>query len=155
MDVGDKAPDFELPDTELKMMKLSEFIGDPIVLAFFPGAFTSVCSAEMCTFRDSMAKFNRLNAKIIGISVDPPFSQQAFKKQNNLNFTLLSDFNRGVSRKYGGLHENFAGIKDFSAAKRAVFILDRKGNVTYKWVSEDPRKEPDYKVVEEEVAKIR
>jgi peroxiredoxin len=155
MNIGDKAPDFELPDTELKMRSLKEFSGKPLVLAFFPGAFTSVCQAELCTFRDSLARFNKFNAAVVGISVDHPFSQQAFKTQNNLNFPLLSDFNKEVTAKYGGLHENFAGIKGLRVAKRSVFVVDKEGKIAYKWVSENPGKEPDYKAVEEEVAKLR
>lgn len=154
MNIGDKAIEFELPDTDLKMRKSTEFLGNPTLLVFFPGSFTSVCSAEMCTFRDSMAKFNKFNAKIVGISVDPPFSQQAFKNQNRLNFTLLSDFDRKVSLAYGGIHEDFAGVKGLTASKRSVFLLDKNGILTYKWVSEDPRIEPNYEEIERELSKI-
>ncbi|MGC8558630.1 MAG: redoxin domain-containing protein, partial [Nitrososphaeria archaeon] len=96
--VNDIAVDFVLPDQNLNLKKLSDFSDNNIVLAFFPGAFTSVCTKEMCTFRDSMAKFNKINAKVFGISVDPPFALNAFAKSNNLNFDLLSDFSKNVSR---------------------------------------------------------
>ena len=112
---GDKAPEFEAPDTSLQMRTLSEFKGSPVVLAFFPGAFTSVCTKELCTFRDSMANFNKFSAKVIGLSVDAPFSLKEFAKQNNLKFDLLSDSTRDISKKYGALHENFVNVKNLTA----------------------------------------
>ncbi len=151
----EKAVDFELPNSELKMVKLSSFKGKPIVLAFFPGAFTSVCTKELCTFRDSMAKFNKFDAKVLGISVDHPFSLAAFKQQNGLNFDLLSDFNKEVSQKYGGLHSDFANIKGLKVAKRAVFVIDKDFNISYKWVSENPGVEPNYKEIEEHLEKLK
>jgi len=154
MNKMEKAPDFELVDTDLKKTRLSELKGSPVILAFFPGAFTSVCSKEMCTFRDSMAKFNKFRVKVLGISVDHPFSLSAFKQQNNLNFTLLSDFNKEVSAKYGGLHEDFAGIKGLKVSKRSVFILDKDGNIVYKWISENPGVEPNYKEIEDAISKL-
>lgn len=152
--VGDKAPDFEIPDQNLKVRRLSDFKGSNVVMAFFPGAFTSVCTKEMCTFRDSMANLNKLNAKVLGVSVDQPFSNAKFAKDNNLNFDILSDVRRDVSKKYGGLHENFVNVPGLVASKRSVFIIDRTGNVRYAWVSEDPGVEPDYKKVEEELSKL-
>ncbi|MGC8497196.1 MAG: peroxiredoxin [Thermoplasmata archaeon] len=151
---GDIAPEFELPDYTLKMRKLSEYLGNKTVLAFFPGAFTSVCTKELCAFRDSLSNLNRLNAKVVGISVDPPFSQAAFAKENRLNFDLLSDFSKEVSKKYDVLHNDFAGIKGLQASKRSIFILDAKGIIKYIWISEDPGKEPDYKKIEGELSKF-
>jgi peroxiredoxin len=145
--VGSKAPEFTLFDTEKKTRSLSEFHGKKTVLAFFPGAFTGVCTKELCTFRDALANFNNLNAQVIGISVDSPFANKAFATQNNLQFPLLSDYTREVSSLYGGVHEDFAGMKAYSAAKRAVFIIDTKGIVAYAWVSENPGVEPDYAAV--------
>ncbi|MGC8562017.1 MAG: peroxiredoxin [Thermoplasmata archaeon] len=155
MNVGEKAPNFELVDTELKLVKSSSLAGRPSVLVFFPGAYTSVCTKELCTFRDSMANFNKINAAVLGISVDQPFSLAQFKKDNNLNFPLLSDFTESVSRAFGGVHENAFNVKGLTVSKRAVFVLDKEGKVTYKWVSEDPGKEPNYKEVQEAVAKLR
>ncbi|WP_449462160.1 peroxiredoxin [Tardisphaera miroshnichenkoae] len=154
MKAGDKAQDFSLPNQDLKTVSLSQFSGKTVVLAFFPGAFTSVCTKEMCAFRDSMAKFNRLNAVVLGISVDPPFSLAAFKKYNGLNFDLLSDFDKKVSAAYGGLHRNFAGIKGLVAAKRSVFVVAPDGTIAYSWVSEDPGKEPDYAQIESVIEKL-
>ncbi len=144
---GDKAPDFELLDTDLKKRKLSEFNGNAVVLSFFPGAFTSVCTKEMCTFRDSMANFNKVDAKVLGISVDSPFSLKEFKVKNNLNFDLLSDSNREVSKMYGALYDDFLNL-NLKASKRSVFVLDKNGKIVYEWISEDAGKEPDYKKIE-------
>src|SRR3989337_4501722 len=94
--VGKEAPDFMLPDTDRKSRKLSEFRGKKLVLAFFPGAFTSVCTKEMCTLRDSMARFNNLKAQVVGVSVNDPWSNSGFADANRLEFPLLSDHNREV-----------------------------------------------------------
>src|SRR5437016_341359 len=94
VEVGKRVPDVTLVSSERKAVKLSEFLGKPTVLAFFPGAFTGVCTKELCTFRDGMAKFNEMKAQVLAVSVDSPFAQKAFAEQNKLNFTLLSDFRR-------------------------------------------------------------
>jgi len=151
--VGDKAPEFTLVDAERKERKLSEFSGKTNVLVFFPGAFTGVCTKEMCSFRDSLADFNKMNAQVIGISVDAPAANKAFASYNHLEFPLLSDFTREVSKKYCGIYENF-GVKGLTAAKRSVFVLDSKGSVRYAWISEDPGVEPDYEAVRKAVAAI-
>jgi len=152
--VGERAPDFTLPDTDLKPRKLSEFRGKKLVLAFFPGAFTSVCTKEMCAFRDSLARFNELKAQVVGISVNDPFSNKGFAERNMLTFPLLSDYSREVIRLYGIEMKDFAGLKGYSAAKRSVFVLDKNGVVRYRWVSEDPRVEPNYAEVQKALEKI-
>jgi len=154
IDVGQKAPDFTLPDTNLKPRRLREFLSKNTVLAFYPGAFTSVCTKEMCTFRDSLAKLSDLKAQVVGISVNDPFSNGAFAKANMLTFPLLSDYNREVVRLYGVAATDFAGLKGYTAAKRSVFIVDRQGIIRYKWVSEDPRIEPNYKEIERALEEI-
>jgi glutaredoxin-dependent peroxiredoxin len=141
---GSVAPEFTLYDSEKKLRSLSEFRGKKVVLAFYPGAFTGVCTKELCSFRDSISKFNELNAQVVGISVDSPFANKAFASQNNLQFPLLSDYTRETCKQYGGVHEDFAGIKGYSASKRAVFVLDTKGIVLYHWISENPGVEPPY-----------
>jgi peroxiredoxin len=138
------APDFTLFDTEKKQRSLSEFRGKKTVLVFYPGAFTGVCTKEMCTFRDSLASFNALDAQVVGISVDSPFANKGFAAANNLTFPLLSDFNREVSKKYPGIHDTFSGVTGYSAAKRSVFVLDGKGVVRYQWISDNPGVEPPY-----------
>ncbi|MHB8360723.1 MAG: peroxiredoxin [Thermoplasmataceae archaeon] len=142
--IGEKAPDFETIDSNLKTKKLSDYKGNKVVLAFFPGAFTGVCTKEMCNFRDSMQNFNDMKAKVIGISVDQPFSLAQFSKENNLKFDLLSDHTREISKKYGGIHNDFAGAKNLTASKRAIFVLDENGIIKYNWVSENPGVEPNY-----------
>lgn len=142
--VGDKAPDFTLYDTEKNLRSLKEFLGKKTVLAFYPGAFTGVCTKEMCTFRDSLGRFNALNAQVVGISVDAPFANKAFATQNSLQFPLLSDFNRTTLKAYGIVHEEFSGLNGYSASKRSVFVLDKDGIVRYAWISDNPGVEPNY-----------
>ena len=152
--IGDIAPDFTLLDTDLNRRSLSEFIGmgKPVVILFFPGAFTSVCTKELCTFRDRMSELERANATILAISVDSPFALKEFKERNMLNFTLLSDFNKEVIKAYDVVLPDLLGLKEL--AKRAVFIVDKDGVIRYKWVSDDPRVEPDYDEVIREAEKI-
>jgi len=142
--VGDKAPDFTLYDTDRKERTLKEFLGKKTVLAFYPGAFTGVCSKEMCTLRDSLASFEGMNARVVGISVDAPAANKGFADVNKLTYPLLSDFTRSVSKAYVGLYENFGGLKGLTTAKRSVFVLDAQGMVKYAWVTENPGDEPKY-----------
>jgi peroxiredoxin len=144
VEVGTKAPGFKLYDTDRKERSLSEFFGANVVLAFYPGAFTGVCTKELCSFRDSLGRFNNVNAQIIGISVDPPFSNKVFAEQNKLNFPILCDFNREVVKAYDVYHDNFVGLNGYTAAKRSVFVLDKQGIVRYKWITENPGVEPNY-----------
>lgn len=146
--VGEKAPDFTLADTDRKPRRLSEFFGRKLVLAFFPGAFTSVCTREMCTFRDSMTKLDQLKAQVVGVSVNDPWSNKGFAERNLLTFPLLSDYNRDTIRLYGIELRDFAGLKGYSVAKRSVFVIDKNGVVRYRWISEDPGVEPNYAEVE-------
>lgn len=146
--VGDKAPEFTLTDSDKKPRSLNEFLGRKIVLAFFVGAFTSTCTKEMCEFRDSMAQLIDLNAQVIGISVNDPFSNKAFAEKNRLPFPILSDYKREVTRNYGLELPNFAGLDGYTVAKRSIFILDQKGMVWYIWVSDNPAVEPNYKEIQ-------
>lgn len=142
--VGQKAPNFTLVDTGKKPTTLSDYSGRKVVLIFYPGAFTGVCEKEMCTFRDSMADFNNVNAQVFGISVDSPFANKGFAEKNGFTFPLLSDYTRSVSTQYCGLINNFAGLAGLTAANRSVFIIDESGTVTYAWISENPGVEPPY-----------
>jgi peroxiredoxin len=142
VDVGSKAPDFTLIDEERRPVTLSQQRGKPVVLAFFPAAFSSVCQKELCTFRDSMAQLNQAKAQVYGISVDTFFTQKAFHDQQQLTFPLLSDFNKDVIRSYGVFNEDMIGLKGI--ANRAVFVLDKDGVVRHKEVLDDARNEPDY-----------
>jgi peroxiredoxin len=153
MEIGEKVPDIELIDTELKPVRLSDFKGKVVVLAFYPAAFTSVCTKEMCTFRDSLSKFNNLNAIVLGISVDPPFSNKAFKEYNKINFPILSDYNREAVKLFGIAWE-FPVLKGYVLAKRSVFIIDKDGKIAYKWVSDNPAIEPPYSEIEEKIKEL-
>ena len=154
VEYGSKAPIATLPDSDRKLRSIKDFLGEKVVLAFFPGAFTSVCTKEMCTLRDSMQNFTKLGGRVVGISVNDPFTLEAFAEKNNLNFSLLSDYNREAVGLFDILHKDFAGLKGYTAAKRSVFILDKEGVVRYKWVSDDPGKEPNYREIEEKLAQI-
>ncbi len=153
MEVGQTIPDIELYDSERNPVKLSSLKGKTQILLFYPGAFTGTCTKEMCTFRDSMAQFNEMN--VVGISVDVPFANKAWKTQNNINFPLLSDFNREAVHAFNNYHENFAGMKGYTASKRAVYVLDPDQVVRFKWVSENPGVEPDYATVAKEAEKVK
>lgn len=142
VDVGTKAPDFTLTNHDRQPVTLSQQRGSPVVLAFFPAAFSSVCEREMCTFRDSIRKLNTSNARVYGISVDTFFTLKAFHDQQRLSFPLLSDFNKEVIRAYGVYNEDMIGLKGI--AKRAVFVLDKDGVVRYREVLDDARNEPQY-----------
>ena len=147
LNVGDVAPDFELPDTELKLRTLEEFKGKKIVLSFIVAASSPVCKVELCTFRDSWQEIADLGASIVAISNDGPFANKAFAEKHNFNFPLLGDYNSKTIQDYGILMKDLLHIKDYNAAKRSVFIIDKDGKIAYKWVSEDPLKEPDYEEI--------
>lgn len=148
VEVGEPAPEAALVNADRKAVRISDLRGRPAVLLFFPGAFTGVCTREMCAIRDGMAKFNDLKAQVIGISVDMPFSQKAFADQHGLNFPLFSDFNREAVRAFGVEDPGFAGGLLPGVAMRSVFVLDANGVVRYKWVAPTQGTEPDYAEVE-------
>ena len=142
VDVGSPAPEFTLMNQDRQPVTMSQQKGHPVVLAFFPAAFSSVCEKELCTFRDSMAQLNKANAQVLGISTDTFFALKAFQDAQKLNFSLLSDYNKEVIRRYGVFNEDMIGLKGI--AKRAVFVVDRDGIVRHREVLEDARNEPDY-----------
>ena len=144
-DVGSKAPDFTLTNQDRQPVTLSEQRGRPVVLAFFPAAFSSVCQKELCTFRDSMGRLGEAKAQVFGISVDTFFTLKAFHDQQQFSFPLLSDFNKQAIRDYGVFNEDMIGLKGI--AKRAVFVIDKDGVVRHREVLEDARNEPDYEKV--------
>ena len=154
VEMGQKAPDFTLVDHKRERVSLAGLAGKKVVLAFFPAAFTGVCEKELCTFRDSMANLNTLNASVFGISVDAPFANAAFAEKNNLNFKLLSDYDRKVVRAFGVAHDDFGGMPGYTAAKRSVFVLDASGTVRYKWIAPEPKVEPNYEEVKAALAQI-
>lgn len=147
--IGQKAPDFELPDPDMKPVKLSDYRGKKTVLAFFPAAESPVCTAEMCALRDSLDELRDYGAQVLGISVDGPFANKFFTQNRHLNFPVLSDYSRKVIKKYGIVMNKLGSMKDYNAAKRSVFILDEQGRVRYRWVSDNPLVEPNYGEIKE------
>ena len=153
-ETGAKAPDFTLPDQDRQPVTLSEQLQrGPVVLAFVPAAFSSVCTKELCTFRDSIAQLDTLNATVFGISVDTFFTLKAWAEKEGLTFPLLSDFNKTVLPQYGVFNEDMIGLKGI--AKRAVFVIDRDGIVRHREVLDDARNEPDYGKVKAALAALQ
>jgi glutaredoxin-dependent peroxiredoxin len=152
--IGEKAPDFTLPDIDMKLRSLHEFQGQKVVIAFFVGAFTGVCTKEMCAFRDSMARLIDLKAQVVGVSVNDPYSNKGFAEKNRLTFPILSDYKREVIKAYNLELPDFAGLKGYTTAKRSIFVLDKNGVVRYTWITEDPAVEPNYVKIEEVLSEI-
>jgi peroxiredoxin len=151
--VGTKAPDFTLPDQDRASVTLSEQLSKgPVVLAFFPGAFSGTCTNELCTLRDSMSELKKLNANVLGVSTDTFFALKAWADAQKFGFPLLSDYNRDVIPKYGVNNPDMIGLKNI--AKRAVFVIDRAGVVRYSEVLDDARNEPDYAKLKQAVAAL-
>ncbi len=146
LQVGAAAPVFTLYDADKKERKLSEFLvkGKRTILAFYPGAFTSVCTAEFCTFRDTWGDLEKMNAILVGISVDPPFAQKAFAEKYGFKFPLLCDFNRKVTQEYDLIWHNLGDVKGYDVSNRAVFTVDDAGKVLYSWIASAPSVAPDF-----------
>ena len=150
---GDNAPAFKLPNTEKKEVTLDDFKGKNLVLLFFPLAFTSVCTTELCSMRDNIAEYAKVNAEVVAISVDSPFTLDKFKKTENLPFQLLSDFNKEVSSAYGSLYENFVlGLKGVS--KRSAFVIDQEGKIQYAEVLESAGDLPNFEAIQKTLASL-
>lgn len=150
LQVGVQAPDFKLKDTELKEVSLSDFKGKKVVLHFFPLAFTGVCTAQLCTMRDNFGYYDGLNAQVLGVSVDSPFTLAKFKAEQAYQFPLLSDFNKETAASYGALYEDFLGLKGI--AKRSAFVVDEEGKIIYAEVLEDAGNLPDFAAISKVVA---
>jgi peroxiredoxin len=148
--VGTHAPHVTLFDTEKKAVSFPEH-GHVTVLAFFPAAFSGVCTKEMCTLRDAIAEYQKLHATVYGISIDSPLALGEFKKQQSIPFPLLSDHKRQAMEAYGVIFENFANV-GMTVARRSVFVVEPHGNVSWSWVSNVPADEPKYDDVKAAVA---
>ena len=145
-DLGSTAPDFTLPNQDRQPVTLSdELKNGPVILAFFPAAFSGTCTKEMCAFRDSSAELKRASVRVLGVSVDTFFALKAWAEAQHFDFPLLSDFNKVVIREYGVFNEDMIGLKGI--AKRAVFVIDQNGTIRYREVLDDARNEPDYGAV--------
>ncbi|HEX7356805.1 MAG TPA: peroxiredoxin [Ignavibacteriaceae bacterium] len=152
--IGDKAPDFTLFNQDGEAVSLSSFKGKNVVVSFFPAANTGACTTEMCTFRDELKEFENLNAQVLGISVDTHFALKMFQEKNNFNFPLLSDFNKKVIKDYDVVLDVFVPGKFdyFNTAKRAVFIVDKEGNIKYFEVLANPGNQPDFAAIKNALA---
>jgi len=149
--VGDKAPLFKLHASDKSEVSLADYSGKNVVLLFFPLAFTGVCTTELCTMRDDIANYTGLDAQILAISVDSLFSLEKFKAEQNLNFPLLSDFNKEVSRSYGSLYEEFVlGMRGVS--KRSAFVIDKEGKIKYAEVLESAGDLPNFDAIKAALA---
>lgn len=147
---GDKAPDFKLFSSELKEVSLNDFKGKKLIIHFFPMAFTGTCTEQLCTLRDSFGYYDGMNAEVIAISVDSPFSLAKFKEEQGYQFPLLSDFNKEVSQAFGAYYDEFVfNLKGVS--KRAAFMIDEEGNISYAEVLENAGDLPDFNAIKEEI----
>jgi peroxiredoxin len=152
LQIGDKAPDFKLFSSELKEVSLSDYKGKKLVVHFFPMAFTGTCTTQLCTMRDSFGYYEGLNAAVIGISVDSPFTLAKFKEVEAYQFPLLSDFNKEVSQAYGAFYDEFVfNLKGVS--KRAAFVVDEEGVIAYAEVLESAGDLPDFQAIQQVVSK--
>lgn len=147
--IGDSAPQFTLTSSDLKPVSFADYKGKKVVIHFFPLAFTGVCTAQLCAMRDSFGYYDGLNAQILGISVDTPFTLAKFKTENGYQFPLLSDFNKEVSTAYGVLYETFFGMKGIS--KRSAFVIDEEQHIIYAEVLENADDLPDFDAIAEVV----
>lgn len=154
IEVGQKAPVFELFDSEKNKVSLHDQKGKNVVLLFFPLAFTSVCTAELCSVRDNLAAYNNANAQVFGISVDSVFTLDKFKKEQQLNFPLLSDFNKQASKSYGVLYELFPALEMQGVSKRAAFVIDKDGIVRYAEICPTPGDQPNFDKIRETLAAL-
>jgi peroxiredoxin len=148
LNVGDKAPDFKLFSSEKEEVSLENYKGKNLIIQFFPAAFTGVCTAQMCEMRDGLKKYEKLNADIVGVSVDSPFTLGKFKEQETLNFPLLSDFNKKMVTDYGVYRENFV-LGMIGVANRAAFLVDKEGVVRYAEVLDSPGNLPNFQAMNE------
>lgn len=144
--LGQQAPDFTLRDTEKNKVTLSELKGKNVLILFFPLAFTGVCTKELCMTRDNLAMYNNMNTTVLGISVDSLFSLGKFKEEQQLNFSLLSDFNKTASAAYGSLYEHFFNDME-GVSKRSAFIVDKDGIIRYEEVLENAGDLPDFNAI--------
>lgn len=153
IEVGQAAPGFTLFNSEKKEVSLAEQKGKNILLLFFPLAFTSVCTKELCEVRDSISIYNNANATVFGISTDSLYTLAKFKQEQNLNFSLLSDYNKETAQSYGSLYETFGfGMK--GVAKRSAFVIDKEGFVRYAEVLENAGEVPDFTAIRAILAKL-
>jgi glutaredoxin-dependent peroxiredoxin len=151
--VGDKAPNFSLYNSDKQLVNLSDFRGKNVLLHFYPLAFTSVCTKQLCNARDNMEVYTKLNCTVFGISIDTPHALKVFKEQQGLTFDLLSDFNKETIRDYDMVHADF-GLNMKGVSKRGAFVIDKEGIVRYAEVCKDLGDQPDYGKIKETLEKL-
>lgn len=152
--IGQPAPNFTLFNTAKHKVSLEDFKGKNVLLLFFPLAFTSVCTAELCSVRDNMSRYESLDVQPIGISVDSLFTLARFGEEQGLNFPLLSDFNKTVSRDYGSLYEDW-GFEMKGVSKRSAFLVDSNGIIRYAEVLENAGEQPDFPAIQSAIAGLK
>jgi glutaredoxin-dependent peroxiredoxin len=146
IEIGQQAPDFLMFDTDKQAVRLSELKGKNVLLLFFPFAFTSTCTAELCATRDDISFYQNMQADVFGISVDAPYSLKVFKEEQKLNFALLSDFNKTVSETYGCIYDRW-GMELKGVSKRSAFIIDKAGIVRYAEILENAGELPNFEAI--------
>ncbi len=152
--IGSKAPEFTLINTEKKEVSLKDFAGKILVINFFPAAFTGVCTEQMCSNRDDVGFYSSLGASVVGVSVDTPFTLGVFKAQNNINFDLLSDFNKAMIKAYDMYLEDFVlGLK--GVAKRGVAVVDGNGTVVYTEETANPGTQVNFAALKDALAALK
>jgi peroxiredoxin len=145
---GDQAPSFKLLNSDLKHVSLEDYKGRKLVIQFFPMAFTPTCTKQLCAMRDTFGYYTGMNTAVIGISVDSPYTLARFKEEQSFPFPLLSDFNKETSRTYGAFYDQFIyNLK--GVAKRASFVVDEEGIVTYAKVLENAGDLPDFDAIKQ------
>ena len=149
--LGDKAPDFTLRNSEKELVTLKQYRGQNVVLLFFPMAFTGVCTKELCSMRDSIADYAKLNAQVLAVSVDSVFTLGKWKEEQQFNFPLLSDFNKTVSKKYDSLYKDFV-FEMKGVSKRSAFVIDPEGTIKYAEVLESAGDIPNFDAVKAALA---
>ena len=154
IEIGQKAPEFTLYDSEKNKVSLADYKGKNVLLVFFPQSFTRVCTAELCSLRDNIATYNNANAQVFGISVDSVFTLAKFKESQQLNFPLLSDFNKEVSTAYDAIYADW--IFDMKGvSKRSAFIIDKDGNIRYAEVLEVAGDMPNFEAIQQTLAGLK
>ena len=145
---GQQAPDFTLFNTDKQKVSLADQKGKNVVLLFFPFAFTGTCTAELCNVRDNIGIYNNTNAQVFGLSVDSLFTLDKYKADQNLNFPLLSDFNKEASSAFGVLYDIFPAFELQGVSKRAAFVIDKEGVVRYAEICPTPGDLPDFTAIQ-------
>jgi peroxiredoxin len=152
--IGQQAPSFNLFDSDKNNVNSKSFVGHPVIILFFPFSFSSVCTAELCSMRDNLEIYNKANAIVLGISVDSLYTLHQFKKDQQINFTLLSDFNKTVSRDFGVLYDIFPAFEMQGVSKRAAFIIDKNGLIQYAEVCASPGDLPDFAAIQSKLGTL-